>query len=83
MREHHFQPKRRRRFVATTAITAAQSFPDLARGRMVNGPNKLWVADILYRDRDWLCVLAAILDAWSRPRDRLPGPHPVSTGQVA
>ena len=49
MREHGLQPKRRRRFVATTdSDHDGPIFPDLARDRMVDGPNQLWVADITY-----------------------------------
>ena len=42
-------------------------FPDLARDRIVDGPNQLWVADIPYIAiaTGFVC-LAAILDAWSR-----------------
>ena len=41
------QPKRRRRFVATTDSDHDNPiFPDLARDRIVDGPNQLWVADI-------------------------------------
>jgi transposase InsO family protein len=47
MREHDLQPKRRRRFVATTdSDHDGPIFPDLARDRIVDGPNQLWVADI-------------------------------------
>ncbi len=48
MREHDLQP-RRRRFVATTDSDHDYPiFPDLARGRFVDGPNQLWVADMTY-----------------------------------
>ena len=47
MREHDLQPKRRRRFVATTdSDHDGPIFPDLARDRIVDSPNQLWVADI-------------------------------------
>jgi transposase InsO family protein len=47
MREHDLQPKRRRRFVVTTdSDHDGPIFPDLARDRIVDGPNQLWVADI-------------------------------------
>jgi transposase InsO family protein len=50
MREHDLQPKRRRRFVATTDGDHDNPiFPELARDRIVNGPNQLWVADIISR----------------------------------
>ena len=42
-------------------------FPDLARDRIVDGPNQLWVADITYiAIGAGFVYLAAILDAWSR-----------------
>lgn len=68
MREHDLQPKRRRRFVATTdSDHDGPIFPDLARGRTVGGPNQLWVADITYiAIAAGFVYLAAILDAWSR-----------------
>ena len=68
MREHDLQPKRRRRFVATTDSDHDDPiFPDLARGRIVDGPNQLWVADITYiAIATGFVYLAAILDAWSR-----------------
>ena len=48
-REHGLQPKRRRQFVATTDSDHDNPiFPDLARDRIVDGPNQLWVADITY-----------------------------------
>ena len=68
MREHDLQPKRRRRFVATTDSDHDDPiFPDLARDRIVDGPNQLWVADITYiAIATGFVYLAAILDAWSR-----------------
>jgi transposase InsO family protein len=49
MREHDLQPKRRRRFVATTdSDHDCLIFPDLTHNRIVDGPNQLWVADITY-----------------------------------
>src|SRR5437899_10918236 len=68
MREHDLQPKRRRRFMATTDNNHDNPiFPDLARGRIVDGPNQLWVADITYiAIATGFVYLAAILDAWSR-----------------
>ena len=68
MREHDLQPKRRRRFVATTDSDHDNPiFPDLARDRIVDGPNQLWVADITYiAIATGFVYLAAILDAWSR-----------------
>src|SRR5262249_62032568 len=68
MREHDLQPKRRRRFVVTTdSDHDGPIFPDLARDRIVDGPNQLWVADITYIGiATGFVYLAAILDAWSR-----------------
>src|SRR6516162_9591817 len=62
------QPKRRKRFVATTdSDHDGPIFPDLARDRIVDGPNQLWVADITYiAIGAGFVYLAAILDAWSR-----------------
>jgi putative transposase len=69
MREHGLQPKRRRRYVATTDSNHdGPIFPDRARDRVVDGPNQLlWVADITYiAITVGFVYLAAILDAWSR-----------------
>jgi putative transposase len=68
MREHDLQPKRRRRYVATTdSDHAAPIFPNLAPDVEVEGPNQLWVADITYiAIATGFVYLAAILDAWSR-----------------
>ncbi len=49
MREHDLQPKRRRRFVATTDSNHDQPiFANLTKDLVVDGPNRLWVADITY-----------------------------------
>jgi putative transposase len=68
MREFGLQPKRRKRFVATTdSDHDGPIFPDLVRDRMVDGPNKVWVADITYiAIAAGFVYMAAILDAWSR-----------------
>ena len=68
MREHDMQPKPRRRFMATTdSDHDSPIFPDLARNRIVDGPNQLWVADITYIGiATGFVYLAVILDAWSR-----------------
>jgi len=68
MREYDLQPKRRRRYVATTdSGHDSPIFPDRARNRLVDGPNQLWVADITYiAITGGFVYLAAILDAWSR-----------------
>ena len=68
MRDHDLQPKRRRRYVATTdSDHDSPIFPYLARDRAVDGPNQIWVADLTYIaiTGDFV-YLAAILDAWSR-----------------
>jgi len=68
MRENALQPKRRRRFVATTNSDHGYPvFPNLAKDMRVEGPNQLWVADITYiAIMSGFVYLAAILDAWSR-----------------
>jgi putative transposase len=68
MREHALNPKRRRRFVATTDSNHNYPvFPNLAKDMTLNGPNQLWVADITYvAITIGFVYLAAILDAWSR-----------------
>jgi len=68
MRERDLQPKRRRRFVATThGDHDYPIFADLTRDRIVDGPNQLWVADITHiAIATGFVYLAAILDAWSR-----------------
>ena len=68
MRENHLQPKRRKRFVATTdSDHDGPIFPDLARHRILDGPNQVWVADITYiAIAVGFVYMAAILDAWSR-----------------
>ena len=68
MRENDLQPKRRKRFVATTdSDHDGPIFPDLARDRILDGPNQVWVADITYiAIAIGFVYMAAILDAWSR-----------------
>ena len=68
MREHELQPRRRRRYVATTdSDHDSPIFPDRARGLVLTGPDQLWVADITYIEIDkGFVYIAAILDAWSR-----------------
>ena len=49
MREHDLQPRRRKRFVATTdSDHDGPIFPNLAKDVTADGPNQLWVADITY-----------------------------------
>lgn len=68
MREHGLQPKRRRRYVATTDSNHdGPIYPDRARDLIVVGPNQLWVSDITYiAIPAGFVYLAVILDAWSR-----------------
>lgn len=68
MREHSLQPRRRRRYVATTdGNHELPIFPNLARGMVPGGPNQLWVADITYvAITAGFVYVAVILDAWSR-----------------
>jgi putative transposase len=68
MREQALNPKRRRRFVATTDSNHNDPvFPNLASNMTPDGPNQLWVADITYvAIATGFVYLAAILDAWSR-----------------
>ena len=68
MREHTLNPKRRRRFIATTDSNHNYPIcPNLAANMTLEGPNQLWVADITYVAITTSFVyLAVILDAWSR-----------------
>lgn len=68
MREHDLQPRRRRRYVATTdGDHDLPLFPNLAREIVPDGPDQLWVADITYvAIPAGFAYLAVILDAWSR-----------------
>ena len=68
MHQHDLQPKRRKRFVATTdSDHDSPIFPDLAHRRTLDGPNQVWVADITYiAIAAGFVYMAAILDAWSR-----------------
>lgn len=68
MREHDLQPKRRKRFVATTNSDHAEPiFPNLANDVVPTGANQLWVADITYvAIAVGFVYVAVILDAWSR-----------------
>jgi putative transposase len=68
MRENDLQPKRRKRFAATTdSDHAGPIFPDLVRHWTLDGPNQVWAADITYiAIAAGFVYMAAILDAWSR-----------------
>ena len=68
MREHGLQPRRRRRYIATTdGDHDLPIFPNLARETVPDGPDQLWVADITYvAIPAGFVYVAVILDAWSR-----------------
>jgi len=68
MREHDLQPRRRRRYVATTDSDHDQPiYPNRTKDLRIDGPNQLWVADITYvAIIDGFAYVAVILDAWSR-----------------
>ena len=68
MRTNGLTKKRRRRFVKTTdSDHSYPRYPNLARGFVPSGPNRLWQSDITYiRLRREFCYLACILDAFSR-----------------
>jgi putative transposase len=68
MREHDLQPRRRRRYIATTDSDHDQPiFPNPAKDMVVERPNQLWVADITYVPIiGGFVYVAVILDAWSR-----------------
>ncbi len=65
MREHGLQPKCRKRFVTTSdSDHDSPIFPDLARHRILDGPNQAWVADITYiAIAAGFVYMAAILNA--------------------
>jgi putative transposase len=68
MREHGLQPRMRRRRVATTdSDHDCPIFRNLAKDKVVDGANQLWVADITYvAATTGFVYVAVILDAWSR-----------------
>ena len=68
MREHELQPRRRKRFVATTDSTHnLPVFPNLARGMVPDGPNQLWATDLTYvAVVSRFVYVALVIDAWSR-----------------
>ena len=68
MREHDLQPRRRRRYIATTDSDHDQPiFPDRSKGMILDGPDQLWVADLTYvAIIGGFAYVAIILDAWSR-----------------
>lgn len=49
MKENDLNPRRRRRFVRTTySDHDSPTFPFVAKGFEVHGPDQLWVADLTY-----------------------------------
>ena len=68
IREHALHPPRRRRFVAITDSDHDELiFPNLCTEREVDGPNRLWVADLTcIAVLGGFVYLAAIMDARSR-----------------
>jgi putative transposase len=68
MREHDLQPRMRRRHVATTDSDHNHpTFRNLAKDKVIDGANQLWVADITYvAVASGFVYVAVILDAWSR-----------------
>ena len=68
MREHDLQPRRRRRYVATTDSDHGQPiFRNRTKDFTIDGANQLWVADITYvAIVEGFAYVAVILDAWSR-----------------
>ena len=68
MREHDLQPRRRRRYIATTDSDHDQPiFPDRTKAIALDGPDQLWVADLTYVTIiGGFAYVAIIRDAWSR-----------------
>jgi putative transposase len=68
MRENDLNPKRKRRYVATTDSSHdSPIYPNVAKGFEVHGPDQLWVGDITcVAIETGFVYLAVILDAWSR-----------------
>ncbi|MFC4595948.1 IS3 family transposase [Sphingobium tyrosinilyticum] len=68
MREHSLQPRKRRRYVATTdSAHDLPIFPDLAKDVALTGADQLWVADLTYvAIASGFAYVAIILDGWSR-----------------
>ena len=68
MREHGLQPRMRRRHVATTDSDHDHPiFRNLAKDKVIDDANQLWVADITYvAVTSGFVYVAVVLDAWSR-----------------
>ena len=68
MREHDLQPRRRRRYVATTDSDRDQPiYPNRAKDLIVDGANRLRLADITYvAVVEGFAHVAVFLDAWLR-----------------
>ena len=74
MREHDLQPRMRRRYVATTDSDHDHPiFCNLAKDKVINGANQLWVADVTYvAIPAGFTYVAVILGAWSRRASAAP-----------
>ena len=68
MRQNGLNPKRKRRYVATTdSDHDSPIYPNVALNYEVHGPDQLWVGDITYiAIATGFAYLAVILNAWSR-----------------
>lgn len=68
MRENDLNPKRKRRYIATTDSNHdSPIYLNVAGNFEVHGPDQLWVGDITYvAIATGFVYLAVILDAWSR-----------------
>ena len=68
MRKHDLQPRLRRRHVTTTDSDHDEPiFRNLAKDKVLDGADQLWVADITYvAVATGFVYVAVILDAWSR-----------------
>ena len=66
-RKHGLRPKIRRHVATTDSDHDQPIFPNLAKDMIVDGPDRLWVADITYvATAVGFVYVAVILDAWSR-----------------
>ncbi len=68
MRQESLLCQRKRRFVVTTnARRDARAYPNLLRGAVIDGRDRVWVADITsIRLPTTFAYLACILDAFTR-----------------
>ena len=69
MKEYWLLPEIKKAFVTATTDSDHEYpvYPNLVKGREVNGPNEIWVADLTYiRIATCFVYLAVILDLFSR-----------------